>query len=483
VTERVLVASNRGPVRFLEEDGELVAKRGAGGLVSALAPAVQETGGLWVAAAMGEEDRRKAEESPDGRLDFVLDDAKYRLRLLSFDPDTYERAYNEISNRLLWFLHHYLWDLPRSPALGEATGIAWEAYREYNGVFASALAEEVGSTPADVLVQDYHLMLVPGELRRRAPEARVAYFHHIPFAGPDYLRLLPRELRDELLEGLLGADLVGFQTGRWAENFLASCRLLEDAEVPLRRPWVKWRGRKVRVGVYPISIDARALREAAAGPDVRRKRRALEAWRGERHLLLRVDRAELSKNVLRGFQAFGEFLRTYPGWRRRVVFLALLQPSRRSIPEYRAYTEECLAAAERINAEYREPGWTPIEVRVNDDFDEALAAYGLYHVLMVNSLMDGMNLVAKEGPVVNRRGGAVILSRNAGAFGELGQHCLAIDPVDVGATAEAIRKGLEMPEAERVARARALRRAAAAITPAAWAGRQLRDLERISAAS
>jgi trehalose 6-phosphate synthase len=482
VTERVLVASNRGPVRFVEENGEIVPTRGAGGLVSALAPAVQETGGLWVASAMGPEDRRKATEAPDGRMDVSLDDATYRLRLLPFDDETYERAYNEISNRLLWFLHHYLWDLPRSPVLLEETRTAWEAYRQYNRVFAEALADEAGDAPADALIQDYHLMLAPGELRRLAPNARIAYFHHIPFAGPDYLRLLPKELREELLEGLLGADLVGFQTARWAGNFLASCRLLEDAEVPLRRPWVTWRGRRIRVGVYPISIDAGSLREAAATPQVRRKRRALEAWRAGRQLLLRVDRAELSKNVLRGFQAFGEFLRTNPGWHTRVVFLALLQPSRRGIPEYRTYTEECLAAAERINADYREPGWTPIEVRVNDDFEEALSAYGLYHVLLVNTLMDGMNLVAKEGPLINRRGGALILSRNAGAFAELGEHALAIDPLDVAATADAIREALELPEEERVPKARALRRAAAAITPAAWAARQLRDLERLAAA-
>jgi trehalose 6-phosphate synthase len=480
VTERVLVASNRGPVRFVEEDGELVAKRGAGGLVTALAPAIQETGGLWIASAMSPEDRRKVAESPDGRMEIVLDDAKYRLRLLSFDPETYERAYNTISNRMLWFLHHYLWDLPRSPGLTTETVEAWEAYEAYNGAYAAALAEEVGAGPVDVLIQDYHLMLAPAQLRELAPEARIAYFHHIPFVGPDYLRLLPESMREQLLVGLLGADLVGFQTERWADNFLASCRLLDDADVPLRRRWVKWRGRQIRVGVYPISIDARALREAASAPEVRRKRRALDAWRGDRKLLLRIDRAELSKNVLRGFQAFGDFLHRYPEWRRRVVFLALLNPSRRGIPEYRAYTEECLTAAERINVEYREPGWSPIEVHVDDDYDRVLAAYTLYDVLMVNTLMDGMNLVAKEGPVINRRGGALILSRNAGAFAELGEHALPVEPLDIAGTAEAIREALDMPEEERIRRARALRRAAAATTPAAWAGRQLRDLERPS---
>jgi trehalose 6-phosphate synthase len=483
VTGRVLVASNRGPVRFVEENGDLVVKRGAGGLVTALAPAVQETGGLWVASAMGIEDRRRAAESPDGRLEIVLDDAKYHLRLLSFDDETYERAYNVISNRLLWFLHHYLWDLPRSPALLGDTVEAWEAYRAYNRAYAEALAEDVGDTPTDVLVQDYHLMLVPEELRRLAPQARIAYFHHIPFAGQDYMRIFPQALRDQLLTGLLGADVVGFQWERWAENFLVSCRLLEGADVDPPRGQVTWQGRVVRVGVYPISIDAEALRASAASPEVRKRRRAIENWRAGRALVLRVDRAELSKNVFRGFQAFGDFLTRYPEWRRRVVFLALLQPSRRSLPEYRAYTEECLAAAERVNADFREPGWAPIEVRVNDDVEEALAAYGLYDVLMVNSLMDGMNLVAKEGPVINRRAGSLILSRNAGATAELGEYALGVDPLDVMGTADAVHEALEMPQEERVRRARALRRAAAAITPAEWAARQIRDLERAASSS
>jgi trehalose 6-phosphate synthase len=286
-------------------------------------------------------------------------------------------------------------------------------------------------------------------------------------------------MREELLGGLLGADVVGFQWERWADNFLASCYLLQGAEaLPRRR--VRWQGREVRVGVYPISIDAAGLREATTSPEVRKRRRSLDAWRRDRALVLRVDRAELSKNVFRGFQAFGEFLNRHPEWRRRVVFLALLQPSRRSIPEYRRYTEECLAAAERINADYREPGWAPIEVRVNDDHEEVLAAYGLYDVLVVNSLMDGMNLVAKEGPVINRRGGALILSRNAGAFAELGRHALGVDPIDVAGTADALHMGLEMPVEERVRRARSLRRAAAALSPADWASRQIADLESLA---
>jgi trehalose 6-phosphate synthase len=476
---RILVASNRGPVSFADEDGTLVPRRGPGGLVSALAPVVQETEGLWVASAMDESDRQKASEGP--RLDVRIDDARYRVRLLSHDRETFDRFYNEVSNRLLWFLHHYLWDLPRVPSLTEEDRASWDAYRQVNEAFAEALAEEAGAGDADVLVQDYHLSRVPAMLRERAPGTSIAHFHHVPFAAADYLRLLPREVREELLTGLLGADLLGFHTERWAENFLGACRLLEGTDVLWRRRAVKWQGRVVRVGVYPIAIDATQLRAAAAAPAARRRRRALRTWRGDRALLLRVDRVELSKNILRGFQAYEAFLRARQDWRERVVFLALLQPSRRAVAEYREYSDECRGEAERINAELGTDGWTPIEIRMNDDYLGVLAAYGLYDALLVNPVFDGMNLVAKEGPLLNRAGGALILSRTAGAHAELGRAAIGIDPVDVAGTAEAIAEALEMPREERSARAVRLRRAAASRTPKQWAGRQLRDLDRITA--
>jgi trehalose 6-phosphate synthase len=483
VTERILVASNRGPVSFREVEGELVPKRGSGGLVTALAPAVQDTGGLWVAAAMGEGDRKRMEQSPDGRLEVALEDAKYLLRLLSFDEETYGHYYNDVSNRLLWFLHHYLWDLPRQPSLLADWHDQWRDYRAVNASFAEALAEEATSgAGTSVLVQDYHLSLVPLALRALAPAAKTAYFHHVPFAGADYLRLLPREMREDLITGLLGADLVGFHTERWAENFLGACRLLDDTTVMYRRRAVRWRGRLIRVGVYPIAIDAPQLRSAAAAPRVRERRRALERRRGDRKLLLRVDRTDLSKNILRGFQAYEVFLRAHPGWRRRVVFLALLNPSRASVAEYRRYTDDCVRAAREINEAFGDADWTPIELHMGDEFADVLAAYQTYDALMVNPVFDGMNLVAKEGVLLNRRNGVLILSRTAGAHAELGNASVSVDPVDVSGMADAIVEALEMPEEERRPRAVALRRIAASRSPAQWANRQLRDLQRFAEA-
>jgi trehalose 6-phosphate synthase len=474
---RVLVASNRGPVTFVPEGGDLVPRRGAGGLVSALSSALQSTGSLWVSSAMSPGDRERAARSTDGRVEVITDDAKFHVRLLTFDDETYGLAYNQVSNRILWFLHHHLWNVPRAPSFDSETRQAWGAYGRYNRTFAEALAEEARGEPASVLVQDYHLCLVPRDLRELAPATRIAHFHHSPFAGPDELRLLPESMWRELLEGLLGADLLGFHTERWARNFLECCRLMEGATCGRRS--IQWQGRRVRLGVFPISIDADALRERARAPDVQAKREELRRRHGDRRLLLRVDRTDLSKNIVRGFEAYGDLLGRYPEWRGRVAFLALLNPSRQDVPEYRAYAEEIAEAARLVNRDFGDGDWEPVELRLGDDWDEVVAAYAIYDVLLVNPVFDGMNLVAKEGPLLNKRDGVLVLSTNAGAFAELKDHALPVDPLDVAGTADALDAALRMGAEDRTIRARALRRAAEARTPARWAASQLRQLGRI----
>lgn len=471
----LLIASNRGPVSFHDEEGSLVPERGAGGLVTALTGLLHGTDGVWIASAMSEDDRRRAAQADGGRIEVLLDEQKYQLRLLAFDPDTYDRFYNTVSNRLMWFLHHYLWDVPRWPRFGARSRDSWEAYRSVNRGFASALAEEADDA-SGVLVQDYHLSLTPAHLRALSPETRVAYFHHCPFAGPGYMRLVPNWLREELMDGLLGADLLGFQSRRWAEDFLFSARMLPDAKVRVRNKTVEWKGRTVRVGVYPITVDAEPMREQAGSDAALRTRERLEDWRGDRKLLLRVDRLELSKNVLRGFLAFESLLDRHPEWRGRVVFLAHLNPSRRGLEEYRVYADQCLEAARRINERYGTPGWEPIRADVSDDFDQVLAAYTLYDVLLVNPIFDGMNLVAKEGALLNANDGALVLSRNAGAMDELGRYALPVDPLDIAGTADSLHGALSMAPEERKRRARGLRRVAGRRTLDDWVQEQLADL-------
>ncbi len=478
----LIVASNRGPVTFERTaEGELEPQRGAGGLVTALTGALQEAKGLWVAAAMSDADRERAARAPDGRIDLNDFGYGYGVRYITIAPDVYERYYNGIANGVLWFAHHYLWDTVRSPIFGEGVRAAWEDYVEVNRAFAAVLAEEgaASGSPPVYLVQDYHLSLVPQLLRQMRPDALIAHFSHTPMAGPTYLRILPARMRDGILRGLLGADVLGFHSQAWAENFLMSARTVPGARVDLARSRVNVEGREVLVRVHPISVDARGMRELSATPDVRRLRHELNRWRGNSRLILRVDRLELTKNIVRGFLAYEAFLHRNPSWRGRVRFLSLLSPSRQELPEYRAYTEECTAEADRINRELGESGWEPIEVRLKDDYPGAIAAYGLYDVLLVNPVFDGMNLVAMEGPLINRRHGVLVLSRNAGAYWRLGRYAIGVNPFDIDEMVDAIGEALEMPQQERIRRARGLSRLVLSNPPARWVRSQLEDLERV----
>jgi trehalose 6-phosphate synthase len=477
VDERqVVIASNRGPISFVHDDGMVIPRRGVGGLVTALTGALELAGGLWIASAMSETDRQ---QMAGGRVDVAAEDAKYSLRYLSFEPETYDRYYNAISNRILWFLAHYLWDVAHVPRFDRETHRSWQAYREVNAAFADALAEEGATLPIKpaYLVQDYHLSLVPAMLRERQPDALIAHFSHVPFPGPSYMRILPTSMREELLGGLLGADVLGFQAEPWADNFLLSCRALPDTRVDLHHRRVRWRDREIRVRVFPISIDVEYLEGLDRTDEAARARRRVAKLRGDAKLILRVDRTDLSKNILRGFLAYEEFLLRHPEWRRRVRFLALLTPSRRAIPEYRAYARDCIRLAERINDDLGDEDWQPIELTMKDDISTTVAAYRLYDVLMVNPVFDGMNLVAKEGPALNRRHGVLILSENAGAHSELGRHAVSVNPFDVTETAEALRTALEMDDAERIRRARSLRAAVFRNPLEQWVQDQLADLE------
>ena len=447
--------------------------------MSALSGALQASGGLWIASAMSPEDRERA---GGVHLDPAMGAAGHDLRYLSFDPRMYDRFYNGISNRVLWFVHHALWDLPRMPRWDRATDRAWASYRRVNEEFAEALAEEGPPTKAQpaYLVQDYHLSLVPALLRARRPNARIAHYSHIPFADPEAFRTLPAAMRIELLSGLLGADVVGFHSERWAENFMRCCHDLPGATVNLRDRSVRWHGRRVLVRLYPISVDPAALKEQAASEEVAAAERRIGRWLGGARLVLRVDRTDLSKNILRGFLAFEGFLLRNRRWRGRAKHLALLNPSRESVPEYRGYVKDCLRTAERINAELGDERWQPIRVQVQDDYSSALAGFGIYDVLLVNPVRDGMNLVAKEGAVLNTRDGVVVLSENAGAYPELRPHVLAVNPFDVGATAEAIATVLDMDADERRRRAGGTREAVVRNRLEDWVPSQLADLEMVT---
>ncbi|MDH6141342.1 trehalose 6-phosphate synthase [Kitasatospora sp. GP30] len=475
-TARVLVASNRGPVAFRHAaDGSLTPRRGGGGLVSGLS-AIDDPHAVWVCAALGEADRAAARQSPQGRLDLAgFDVGGQAVRMLDIDPVVFDQAYNGVANSTLWFLHHQLYNTPTAPAFDQAAAERWAGFREYNEAFAAALAAEAAPGAA-VLVQDYHLTLVPALLRERRPDLRIGYFLHTPWAPVDYFRLLPDGPAAAVLTGVLGADRAGFHTRRWAEAFADCSERVLGATVDRAALTVTFQGRTTALGVHPLGADAEFLRERAHRPDVDERLAALKAAVGDRRTIVRVDRTELSKNIVRGLQAYRHLLRTRPEWHDRLVHIAFAYPSRQDLAEYRDYTAAVRRISEEINAEFGTATWQPLILQVEDDFARSLAAYRLADVALVNPIRDGMNLVAKEVPVVSEAGCALVLSREAGAWAELAEDAIGINPYDVVGTADALHRGLTMPAAERTERTKRLAAAATALSPQQWFLEQLAAL-------
>jgi len=452
VAEALVVVSNRGPLAFgHDEAGRILSRPGGGGLVSSLAPLIEGTGATWVAAAMSQDDREAAAHG-------LVETDGFRLRVLSLDPSAYRMAYDVVSNSTLWFLMHRLFDQPRRPSIDRHWREAWEAYRQVNHTFAETVIAHAPEG-ATVLVQDYHLSLVGTWLARERPDLRAVHFTHTPFCDPVDLRILPDDVAEELMGGMASYRACGFHTRRWAGAFEACCTAVLGTSPP--------------TFVAPLGPDLDSLQEIGASERCAEAGRQLDTLVGDRRLVLRVDRLELSKNLLRGFQAFEELLRSRPEWVGRVVFVALAYPSREGLADYLAYRQEVEGLVARINARWSTPGWTPIRMDISDDYPRSIAALARYDVLLVNPVRDGLNLVAKEGPLVNRRDGVLALSREAGAWDELGGAALEINPFDVGGTADVLAAALSMGADERCAHASAVRQAASHRQPRDWLEDQL----------
>ncbi|MCD0450218.1 trehalose-6-phosphate synthase [Actinocorallia sp. API 0066] len=475
---QVLVASNRGPVSFgRSEDGALTVRRGGGGLVSGLASVAAGTDLLWICAALSDDDRTAAREDPEGRLDRAGHDTG-AVRMLDIPEKTFQRAYNSVANSTLWFVHHLLYDTPNAPHFDAAFRRDWQAYAAYNAAFAGALGQDA-APGAKVVVQDYHLALVPGMLRQARPDLRIAHFSHTPWAPPAYFRLLPDDIATDILEGMLGADHLGFLSERWAGAFLDCCAEILDAKVDRISGTVTHRGRTTRVGVHALGVDGAELRERAGRADVAERMAQLREQVGGRQLILRIDRTELSKNIVRGLAAYWELLLNHPEWRGQVVHVAFAYPSRTDLPEYRAYTAAVERLAGEINDEFGTDTWTPLILQVKDDYARSLAALRIADVLVVNPIRDGMNLVAKEGPVLSDGGCALVLSREAGAAAELGEDALPVNPFDVSQTAETLNQALLLGAEERRERTARLAAAATALPPGHWFAEQLTALDGV----
>lgn len=445
----MIVVSHRGPSSFTSDGhGGFTVKRGAGGVVSAFSPILDgDVDGTWIAAAISDDDVAAA------HADVVRDLVDADVRLLALDPELHRLHYDVASNEVLWFLFHDLFGLGRDPTFDRARHDALDAYRAVNDAFADAACEAAADGDV-VIVNDYQLALVPAAVRERRSDLRVVHFTHTPFCAPDRFGVLPEAFGCDLLRSLCGGP-AGFHTARWRAEFAACV--------------ASWLGDDATDAfVAPLGPDGGALRTDAQAPEVGRELDALDEVVGDRTVVLRVDRIEPSKNLIRGFEAFGALLERAPELHGRVVFVAMLYPSRQSLPLYREYAQDVHAAVGRVNERFATAGWTPVVVDERDFFARTLAGYRRADVVFVNPVRDGLNLVAKEAPLVNERDAALCLSTGAGAYDELAGAAIALHPFDVEQQAGALHAAVTMPADERAARARLLRETAAATTPARW---------------
>jgi trehalose 6-phosphate synthase len=480
---RLIIASNRGPLQYdIKPDGTLASQRGSGGMVTALMATARVVPVTWVAMAMTEGDRRAMAET-NGDLLKASDEEAY-VRLVAVPNPVYQRHYYVICNPLLWFIQHFMWNTPRTPNIGRAVYEAWESgYTPVNRAIADAIVAEAGRSarPPVVMLQDYHLYLAPAMVREAVPDATLLHFTHIPWPGPRYWGLLPRFMRHAVHESMCANDIVGLQSKEDVSNFLhCADGMLEGTEVDYREGTIRYQGRTIHVRRYPISIDSAGLLEFAASDDIAAHIERLRPMTGEQ-TIVRVDRSEPSKNIIRGLRAWELLLERYPEFRGKVNFLQILVPSRSELGVYQTYTDEIFELVESINDHYGDVGWQPVRVLYEENYAQAIAAMTMYDVLMVNPIIDGMNLVSKEGPLVNQQDGVVILSEMAGSHDQMEPHVLSVSPTDLEGTVRALHQALTMPTDERRERAAALRDLVEKQDILHWLSEQFDDLIALSA--
>ena len=492
--QRLVVASNRGPLTFSRKrDGAWLARRGSGGLVTALAELGRLAPLTWISAAMDQTDRDAGRLLAGAhgvqrqelleRIEQQLPGQDLRLVMREIPADAWKAHYGVVANPFLWFMQHQLYTLPYEPNVDEALVRAWQTgYRTVNRAFADGILEQTAADPRPVvMLQDYHLYLAGAYIRERRPESLLLHFNHIPWPSVDSWLVLPQALRRTICEGLLANDICGLQTDRYARNFLETVEaFVRDARVDPAGRHVRWRGRTIWVRAYPISIDPDSLTDFARGPEVARRRKELSdrlERAGKPKLIVRVDRLEPSKNVLRGFLAFEALLTRRPELRKDVRFLAIQSISRESVPEYARYAAAVREVVARVNG-LADPDEAPIWLLDGQDYALAIAALALADVTLVNPVVDGMNLVAKEAAVVGR--GAIVLSETAGAAEQLASDALMVAAADVAGTSEMLERALDMPADERAQRLRRLRASVRNEDLAWWLARQLRDLSAVA---
>jgi trehalose 6-phosphate synthase/phosphatase len=462
---RLLIVSNRLPVTVKASQGEVSVERSSGGLATGMSGPHERLGGLWVGWPG---DLSGVPEAQRADVDRQL--ADLRLVPVALSSEEIARYYEGYSNGVLWPAFHYaVWRLP--PEVKD-----FDFYEAVNARFADAVAEHYREGDL-VWIHDYQLMLLPQLVRERLPGARIGFFLHIPFPSSEIFRLLPQ--RERLLEGLLGADLLGFHTAAFVRHFGSSALRLLGA--PLEVDRIRWRDREVRLGVFPMGIDAAHFASEADSPEVRDTVRALRGGDGAR-ILLGIDRLDYTKGISRRLLAFEALLRDHPELRERVRLVQVAVPSRENVGAYRELRDEVDALVGRIHGEFATPSWSPIHYLYRGlSQPDIVALYRAADAVLVTPVRDGMNLVAKEFVASRTDGdGVLVLSEFAGAAAELSE-AVMVNPYDVEGTAQAFHRALTMPEEERRTRMQVLRERVLAHDVHRWARAFVARLERAGA--
>ena len=447
--------------------------------MTALTGLVDHRDALWVASTMSDEDAEASREHDGGCSTARSRTPSYRVRLVECDPDAYDRFYNVVANPMLWFIQHYLWDLSNAPDIRRHEVEAYEhGYCAVNDDLARAVLEEVeGEDEAVVMLHDYHLYTAPRRssgASGRTSSSTTSSTSRGPSRTPGgCCRATCARTSSRASSRTTSSPSTRAPTAATSCSAAASCSTSRST----RRPGVVQIDGPRGVGARLPAADLGGhVQRTAQRPAVHEYEREILRRRRE-HLLLRVDRADLSKNVLRGFTAFDLFLEQHPEFLEQVTFIAHLIPSRQDVPEYAEYLEKIEALVAVVNHRHGTTDWMPIDLRLRENLEEAIAAYKHYDLLIVNAMFDGMNLVAKEGPLVNERHGVSLLSENTGAHEELGEFSLSVNPFDVQEQADAIHRALTMSAEERSWRAEGLKKIVTARDPGDWVDDQLADIE------
>ena len=469
----MMVVSNREPyIHSLDRNGNPRVQVPASGMVTAIEPIMRACSGTWVAHGSGDADRAVVDRND--HVQVPPDDPSYTLRRVWLSAEEEEGYYYGFSNEGLWPLCHLAYV---RPAFRESD---WRYYVSVNGRFADVVAQESGGKGSVILIQDFHFALLPRLIRERGVKATIALFWHIPWPNAETFGVCP--WKNELLTHMLSADILGFHTRYHCQNFLATVDRYIECQIDQEQMTVTLQGHVCRVTAYPISIEwpPQRLARVAAADAARTTVHERLGLAPELKLGVGVERWDFTKGIIERFLALETLFDRNPKWRGKLSFLQVAAPSRSKLPAYQALQQQTLAELQRINDKFGTPEWKPILlIGEHQQPEQVFELYRAADFCLVNSLHDGMNLVAKEFVAAREdEDGVLILSNFAGASRELVE-ALLVNPFDVTATATAILAALDMPRDERRKRMQLMRRTVAENNVYRWAGRMLMDVSRI----